>query len=146
MGVGTSLILIAIGAILEYAFHPANSHGFDINTIGLILMVVGGIGLLVSLLFWNSWGGFGGRGRVVGVGTGDRPHPEPIGRHPRQKRRHQRPQVAEHVLRRHHLTPRRLRRPPFQQSRRCGEARPCSPRLGLGSPRQTARSRRAGPG
>jgi len=65
VGVGTSLILIAVGAILEYAFHPANSHGFDINTIGMILMIVGGIGLLVSLIFWNSWGGFGGRSRVV---------------------------------------------------------------------------------
>jgi hypothetical protein len=67
VGVGTSLILIAVGAILEYAVHPTNTHGFDINTIGLILMIVGAIGLLVSLLFWNSWGGFSRR-RVVEEG------------------------------------------------------------------------------
>jgi hypothetical protein len=58
MGVGTSLFLIAVGAILEYAVHPTNTHGFDINTIGLILMNVGAIGLLLSLVFWSSWGGF----------------------------------------------------------------------------------------
>ncbi len=57
MGLGTSLFLIAVGAILDFAVHPTNSHGFDINTIGLILMIVGAIGLLFSLIFWSSWGG-----------------------------------------------------------------------------------------
>ena len=61
MGIGTSLFLIAVGAILEYAVHPTNTHGFDINTIGLILMIVGALGLVLSLVFWNSWGGFGRR-------------------------------------------------------------------------------------
>ena len=64
MGIGTSLFLIAVGAILDFAVHPTNSHGFDINTIGMILMAVGAVGLILSLLFWNSWGGFnraGGR-------------------------------------------------------------------------------------
>jgi uncharacterized protein DUF6458 len=67
MGIGTSLFLIAVGAILDFAVHPANSHGFDINTIGVILMAVGAIGLILSLLFWNSWGGFNraGGGRTV---------------------------------------------------------------------------------
>jgi hypothetical protein len=61
MGIGTSLFLIAVGAILDFAVHPTNTHGFDINTIGVILMVVGVIGLVLSMVFWNSWGGFGGR-------------------------------------------------------------------------------------
>jgi len=32
----------------------------DLNTVGVILMVVGAIGLVLSLVFWSSWGGFGG--------------------------------------------------------------------------------------
>ncbi|MEY2461375.1 MAG: hypothetical protein QOG30_3205 [Acidimicrobiaceae bacterium] len=65
MGIGTSLFLIATGAILDFAIHPTNTHGFDINTIGVILMVVGALGLVLSLIFWNSWGGFGGRRTYV---------------------------------------------------------------------------------
>ena len=64
MGIGTSLFLIATGAVMDFAIHPTsttNMHGFDINAIGVILMVVGVIGLVISLVFWNSWGGFGGR-------------------------------------------------------------------------------------
>jgi hypothetical protein len=56
MGIGTSIFLIAVGAILKYAV-TVRTDGFNLNTIGMILMVVGAIGLLVSLLFWNSWGG-----------------------------------------------------------------------------------------
>jgi hypothetical protein len=67
MGVGTSLFLIAIGAILDFAVHPTtNTTGIDINTVGLILMIVGIIGLLFSLAYWNSWGGFGGMTRRSG--------------------------------------------------------------------------------
>ena len=57
MGVGTSLLLIAAGAILKFAVTVSNSNGVDWNTVGVILMVIGGIGLLLSLLFWGSWGG-----------------------------------------------------------------------------------------
>jgi hypothetical protein len=67
MGIGTSIFLIAVGAILKYAV-TVRTDGFNLNTIGLILMVVGAIGLLVSLLFWNSWGGFR-RGAVVEDGA-----------------------------------------------------------------------------
>ncbi|HEY2812335.1 MAG TPA: hypothetical protein VGJ03_02605 [Acidimicrobiales bacterium] len=56
---GTSLFLIAVGAILDFAVHPTgDTHGLDINTIGLILMIIGIIGFFVSLIFWSSWGGF----------------------------------------------------------------------------------------
>jgi len=58
MGVGTSLVLIAIGAILRFAVTVATS-GFNIHTIGVILMIIGVVGLIISLFFWSSWGGFG---------------------------------------------------------------------------------------
>jgi hypothetical protein len=77
MGIGVSLILIAIGAILTWAV-TATSSGFDINTIGVILMIVGGIGLLLSLMFWSSWGGWGvPSGPRRRVGTYDDPPPPP---------------------------------------------------------------------
>ena len=67
MGLGTSLVLIAIGAILEFAIR-VSTPGFNIHTVGMVLMVVGVLGLLVSLLFWNSWGGFGnGAGTRAGT-------------------------------------------------------------------------------
>jgi hypothetical protein len=62
MGIGVSLILIAAGAILTWAVN-ASSSGFNINTIGIILMVVGAIGIVLSLMFWSTWGGVGGTRR-----------------------------------------------------------------------------------
>jgi predicted Na+-dependent transporter len=55
MGV-LSLLFIAAGAILTWAVQD-NSTGFDLHTIGIILLVVGGIGLLASL-FSGSFMGF----------------------------------------------------------------------------------------
>jgi hypothetical protein len=62
MGIGVSLILIAVGAILTWAVN-ATVSGLELNTIGVILMIVGAVGLLLSLMFWSSWGGFGGARR-----------------------------------------------------------------------------------
>ena len=59
MGMGVSLLLVAIGAVLAFAVHVTGS-GFNIHTIGIILLVVGAIGALMSMIFWSSWGGFGG--------------------------------------------------------------------------------------
>ncbi|HEY5260657.1 MAG TPA: hypothetical protein VIJ33_00930 [Solirubrobacteraceae bacterium] len=59
MGVGTSIVLIAVGAILRFAV-SVTTAGFNIHSIGVILMVVGVLGLLLSMVFWSSWGGFGG--------------------------------------------------------------------------------------
>ena len=67
MGIGVSLILIAVGAVLAFAVNVTTS-GFDINTVGYILLVVGIIGALISLAFWSTWGGFGGRRTVVTEG------------------------------------------------------------------------------
>ena len=55
MGIGVSLFLIAVGAILDFAVN-VHTRGFNLNTMGVILMIVGGLGLLLSLLFWGSWG------------------------------------------------------------------------------------------
>ena len=53
MGIGTSLFLIAVGAILYFAVN-ATISGLEIATIGLILMIVGVVGLVISLVFLNS--------------------------------------------------------------------------------------------
>ena len=58
MGIGVSLILIAVGAILAFAVH-VTSHGFNVHTVGIILLVVGIIGALLSIIFWSSWGSVG---------------------------------------------------------------------------------------
>jgi hypothetical protein len=58
MGIGASLFLIAVGAILAFAV-TVEPEGFNLNTVGWILMIVGGIGLLFSLLFWSSFAPFG---------------------------------------------------------------------------------------
>ena len=54
MGIGTSILLIAVGAILKFAV-SVDTDGFNINTIGVILMIVGVIGLIVSLLMGSMW-------------------------------------------------------------------------------------------
>ena len=55
---GISLFLIAVGAILTFAI-TTTVEGVAIETIGLILMAVGGIGILMSLLFMMSFSPFG---------------------------------------------------------------------------------------
>jgi hypothetical protein len=56
MGLGVSIFLIAVGAILTWAVN-ASVSGVELQTIGWILMIVGVVGLLLSLVFWSSWGG-----------------------------------------------------------------------------------------
>jgi hypothetical protein len=64
MGFGTSLFLLAVGAILAFAVE-VDVEGFSLDAVGVILMIVGGIGLIGSIIFWNTWGGFGRRRRVI---------------------------------------------------------------------------------
>jgi hypothetical protein len=52
MGISVSLILVAVGAVIVAAT--------TFNTIGWILLAVGALGILLSLVFWSAWGGFGG--------------------------------------------------------------------------------------
>ena len=57
MGLGISIFLIAVGAILTWAVN-ASVSGLELTTVGVILLVVGILGLLLSMIFWSSWGGF----------------------------------------------------------------------------------------
>jgi hypothetical protein len=54
VGIGFSLFLFVVGAILTFAV-DANTSGFSLNTVGIILMIGGLLGLLVSALFWSSF-------------------------------------------------------------------------------------------
>jgi hypothetical protein len=66
MGISVSLLLVATGAILKFAV-TATTSGIDLNTVGVVLMIVGAVGLLLSLIFWSSWGGFTGRATTTTV-------------------------------------------------------------------------------
>lgn len=50
MGIGSSLLLIAAGAVLRFAVN-VNTNGIDLRTVGLILLIIGCAGLVISL-FW----------------------------------------------------------------------------------------------
>lgn len=65
MGISLSIFFIAIGAILTWAV-SAEVSGVDITAVGVILLIVGIIGFVASLIFWSSWGGFGGRDAAAG--------------------------------------------------------------------------------
>jgi hypothetical protein len=72
MGLGVSIFLIAVGAILTWAVN-ASVSGLELQTIGVILMVVGALGLVLSMIFWSSWGGVPGeRRRTTYVEDGPR--------------------------------------------------------------------------
>jgi hypothetical protein len=62
-GVGVSVLLLAIGAILDFAVTVSPyQHGFNINNVGIILMIAGAVGLVLSLVFWGSSRGGGWNG------------------------------------------------------------------------------------
>jgi heme/copper-type cytochrome/quinol oxidase subunit 2 len=54
MTIGTSILLIAVGAILKYAV-TTHVSGIDLQTVGVILMLVGILGLILSLLYTFVW-------------------------------------------------------------------------------------------
>jgi thiosulfate reductase cytochrome b subunit len=56
MGIPVSLLLIAGGAILAFAVE-ATSSAVNIHAVGWILMAAGLLGLLLSMILWDSWGG-----------------------------------------------------------------------------------------
>jgi hypothetical protein len=53
MGIGGSIFLLALGAILAFAVN-AEISGLDINVVGYVLMLAGLVGLVVTIWFWNS--------------------------------------------------------------------------------------------
>ena len=72
MGLGVGLLLSAVGAVLAFAVN-ATVSGVDIHTIGWILLIVGIVGILLSLVFWSSWAGpgyYSRRRTVVDDGPG----------------------------------------------------------------------------
>ncbi|HEU5085158.1 MAG TPA: DUF6458 family protein [Acidimicrobiales bacterium] len=69
MGIGVSLFLLALGAILTFAVE-AEVEGLELETVGVILMVVGALGMLLSMMFWSTWGGV--HRRVIHEGPGGR--------------------------------------------------------------------------
>jgi len=76
-GIGISVILLAIGAILDFAVTVSpNQHGFNINNVGVILMIVGAVGLVASLLVHGfgdsgSWAGTRRHRTVIDDGQGN---------------------------------------------------------------------------
>lgn len=68
-----SLVILAVGAILDFAVtvNPYQ-HGFNIRTVGLILMIVGAVGAVISVLaFAGSAGGWRKHRTVVDDGQGN---------------------------------------------------------------------------
>jgi hypothetical protein len=68
MGIGVSIFLLVVGAILTFAVDVTTS-GFNINTVGIILMVGGAIGLVASLMFWSSFSPWSRSAPVAGADT-----------------------------------------------------------------------------
>jgi Domain of unknown function (DUF6458) len=58
MGFGVSIFLTAIGAILAFAVNK-HVNGISVHAIGWILMIVGILGGVISMIFWQSWAGPG---------------------------------------------------------------------------------------
>jgi hypothetical protein len=54
MATGLSLFFLAVGAILTFAI-DTTVNGVDLDTIGVILMVIGLLGMLFSLVLWDNW-------------------------------------------------------------------------------------------
>jgi heme/copper-type cytochrome/quinol oxidase subunit 2 len=75
MTIGPSLLLIAVGAVLRFAVSVSTS-GFNLHTIGVILMIVGVVGLLLSILWMTIWANRRRRGRAS-YAERDAPQVEP---------------------------------------------------------------------
>lgn len=54
MGIGASIFLIAIGAVLAFAINVEDAGVFNINTIGWILMGAGILGAILTLTVFGS--------------------------------------------------------------------------------------------
>jgi len=53
MTIGTSLFVIAVGAILKYAVTREKIEGINLDTAGVILMIVGVVGLVLGLFLYS---------------------------------------------------------------------------------------------
>jgi hypothetical protein len=73
VGIGISVFLIAVGAILTFAVETS-ARGIDLDAVGIILMIVGGLGLLASTLFFASWAPWRREETVIHERVHDDPH------------------------------------------------------------------------
>lgn len=74
MGIGVSVLIMAVGAIMTFAVEVDSSDGFNINNAGVILMIIGLIGLVMAAIIWGprtrrTVVDDGTRGRVTRVTT-----------------------------------------------------------------------------
>lgn len=71
MGLGVGIVLAAVGAVLAFAV-SATVSGVNIHAVGWILLIVGIVGILLSMIFWSSWAGPGyfGRRRTTYIDEG----------------------------------------------------------------------------
>ena len=76
-GIGVSIFLVALGAVLTWAVE-VDAEGFNVNTIGVILLIVGAVGFLLSMLFWAPWAPYGSRDRTHEGHTHDKSNPEHV--------------------------------------------------------------------
>ena len=53
MSTGAGVTLIAVGAILRFALAPGSPHGLNVHVVGVVLILAGVLGLLLSLLVWG---------------------------------------------------------------------------------------------
>lgn len=75
MGLGVGILLAAVGAVLAFAVN-ATVSGVNIHAVGWILLIVGIVGILLSMIFWSSWAGPGyWSGRRRGGYVDDAPPP-----------------------------------------------------------------------
>ena len=68
MGLGVGIFLLAVGAVLAFAIHVTTNGALNIQVIGYILMGAGALGIVLSMMFWSSWGGFSRRAAVDPAG------------------------------------------------------------------------------
>jgi hypothetical protein len=68
MSLGVSIFLLVVGAVLTFAVDVSTS-GFNLNTVGIILMAAGALGVVLSLLFWSSFSPYRRGATVVGGDT-----------------------------------------------------------------------------
>ncbi|HEV7897175.1 MAG TPA: DUF6458 family protein [Planosporangium sp.] len=80
MGIGGSIFLIAVGAIVAFGIRDQSLGPFDLNVIGWVLMLAGLAGLLITLWIWNSR-----KRRVVAVSPAQRVERERIVEAPPQR-------------------------------------------------------------
>ena len=54
MGIGVSIFLMTVGAILSFAV-DVSTDGINLDTVGVILIILGLVGMLASLVWWDDW-------------------------------------------------------------------------------------------